>query len=458
MKANMDKTGNNGSVRGRKTWKRVILDILTWVPEKTRPFSTYFATRRGVWGYTLPVAVPAGIVVLLAARLLGAASVTGLAVPMFLVIMAENLVESRRSKGQWAAAGMRTVIVSAGFLVLARLIFLDQTDVFLLIVQAATVVAIVNMAVCLYGVPFVRILAKFLCLIFSDDREVPIPWNVAVFFDVPVFVVIGSQGYSALYGSDSSVWISLVMAVVALVCYFVFFLHDPSQDLGWLKPSGHRAISPDGGVTLGPALEAVLVEATNDSTNPDRRPDVAEEHKTMKFLKAIRKSQGYQGVYECEVCHGVLIDKEFTSSTDDMRYSPLAVSEMTCNLCDAGAPLSRKYETAMTTLSWSCIGALACNYAPNRGFPSFGWLCISASDASIGTATFEYQEVDLEAGPYAINLLTTEDSLHPRSSQRLLFDDALDGRSDLLDPKRLALEVVNRVVHDLKLQHEAGGA
>lgn len=262
MKDNMD-NGNNELARERKTWKRGIPSILTWVPEKTLALATYFATRHWVWGYTAPVTVPACIAGLLAARLLGAASVPRLAVPMFAVILAETLVESRRRRGEWGAAGMRTVIVSTGFLVLARLLFLDQPTVYLLIMRTASIVIAASTLIWWFGEVVAECISLLRELLSSDSRtDERIPWGVLLTFDAPALLVT----FFAL-PSLSGFWSVLAAAAVLLVFYFLVFLRDPweEEDLAWLKSKGYRVASAP-----KPIGKAVLVKTVNDSTKQEK--------------------------------------------------------------------------------------------------------------------------------------------------------------------------------------------
>nr|WP_273386435.1 hypothetical protein [Bifidobacterium indicum] len=252
MKDNMNKNGNNESASDQKTRKK---GILTRVREITCALATYFATSHGVWGYVVPVTIPACIAGLLAARLLGVAPVFWLLLPMFAVIMAETLVETRRSREEWGAAGLRTVVVSTGFLVLARLLFLDQPAVYLLIMYAAY--ALIGASMLIWMV------SRFMVILISLIRE--------VFFSVDDDSVDGRMGVVLTFLGPAMwilfpavcdrFWIALAVAAVSLVVYLLVFLHELREQeyFAWLVDNGYCDVSPDGVVTLRPSGKAVNV-------------------------------------------------------------------------------------------------------------------------------------------------------------------------------------------------------
>lgn len=259
MKDNMNKNGNNESASDQKTRKK---GILTRVREITRALATYFATSHGVWGYVVPVTIPACIAGLLAARLLGVAPVFWLLLPMFAVIMAETLVETRRSREEWGATGMRTVVVTAGFLVLARLLFLDQPAVYLMIVRAASAVTLAIMGLWVFSRILVIFIDLFREVFFSvDDDSVNHGLGGVVFtFHVPAVWIL----YSAACGRF---WLALASAAVFLVVYLLVFLHELREQeyFAWLVDNGYCDVSPDGVVTLRPSGKAVNVNDRQES-------------------------------------------------------------------------------------------------------------------------------------------------------------------------------------------------
>lgn len=216
------------SAEDRKTRKG---GILTRVREKTLALATYFATSHGVWGYAAPVTIPACIAGLAAVRLLGEASVDWLLLPMFAVIMAETLVETRRSREEWGEAVMRTVVVTAGFLVLARLLFLDQPAVYLMIIRAASAAALAVMGLWV----FIRIMVIFIYLFreffFSVDDDVESGLGVVFTFHVPAVWIL----YSAACGRF---WVALASAAVFLVVYLLVFLLGLRKHEYSAQPSG----------------------------------------------------------------------------------------------------------------------------------------------------------------------------------------------------------------------------
>lgn len=58
-----------------------------------------------------------------------------------------------------------------------------------------------------------------------------------------------------------------------------------------------------------------------------------DNYKTMKRVGIRESGNGYRGVYECQVCHGKVYDKD-PVSPNDRESIHSRVSEMTCKLCD----------------------------------------------------------------------------------------------------------------------------
>lgn len=211
------------SAEDRKTRKG---GILTRVREKILALATYFATSHGAWGYAAPVTIPACIAGLAAVRLLGEASVDWLLLPMFAVIMAETLVETRRSREEWGEAVMRTVVVTAGFLVLARLLFLDQPAVYLTIIQAASAVTLAIMGLWVFSRIVVIFIYLFREAFFSVDDDVNHGLGVVFTFHVPAVWIL----YPAACGRF---WVALTVAAVSFMGgYLLVFLLD------FVQPSG----------------------------------------------------------------------------------------------------------------------------------------------------------------------------------------------------------------------------
>lgn len=249
-----------GSTEARQARKK---GILTRVREKTRALATYFATSHGVWGYTAPVTIPACIAGLAAVRLLGEASVDWVALVMFAVIMAETLVETRRGIEEWGAAGMRTVVVTAGFLVLARLLFLDQPAVYLMIIRAAGAVTVASTALWIFSRIMVILIDLFREVFFSvDDDSV----NDGLGF---VFTFNGPAVFILLSAARGRFWISLAVAAVFLVVYLPVFLHELRYQkyFARLEANGYCDVSPDGVVTvaLPPSGKAININDRQQS-------------------------------------------------------------------------------------------------------------------------------------------------------------------------------------------------
>lgn len=217
------------SAEDRKTRKG---GILTRVREKTLALATYFATSHGVWGYAAPVTIPACIAGLAAVRLLGEASVDWLLLPMFAVIMAETLVETRRSREEWGEAVMRTVVVTAGFLVLARLLFLDQPAVYLTIIQAASAVTLAIMGLWVFSRIMVIFIYLFREAFFSVDDDVNHGLGVVFTFHVPAVWIL----YPAACGRF---WVALTVAAVSFMGgYLLVFLLGLRKQEYFVQPSG----------------------------------------------------------------------------------------------------------------------------------------------------------------------------------------------------------------------------
>ena len=177
-----------------------------------------------------------------------------------------------------------------------------------------------------------------------------------------------------------------------------------------------------------------------------------DEYRTMKLLKA--KPSGidwHKGLFQCQVCHGVVYDLDAEHHSDDESIRR-RVAGMTCSLCDESAPLSKRYWMALATLACSVRrGYRGQGWSGSRfGFPSFRWICTCKYDAYEIAAEFDYGNALVTAG---LEGITTEriGRLGPED----VFLDYLDGKTPRLDSRRMALELVNRVRHDLELKYES---
>ena len=175
---------------------------------------------------------------------------------------------------------------------------------------------------------------------------------------------------------------------------------------------------------------------------------MADDYKTMRRVGIRESGNGYRGVYECQVCHGVLLDRDHANSLSAERFKPDAVAELTCSLCDESAPLSERYWMALTTLVNSCLTVRGKRVdCADYGFPSFEKFYSSFCYEDYVSVSFRTGGgTHVEAGPHEIDF-----SLSENWSQ--LFDSILNGQIEPLNPRRLAQELVNRVRHDLKLKY-----
>lgn len=99
----------------------------------------------------------------------------------------------------------------------------------------------------------------------------------------------------------------------------------------------------------------------------------------MRLIKKLDKvNRDFQGVYECETCHGVRID-EGLDSYDDANFHENVIPEMPCYLCDKEAPLSKRYQMALDTLAWA-VPIWGCSYFPLVGFPSIDTVSTTGRD------------------------------------------------------------------------------
>lgn len=155
--------------------------------------------------------------------------------------------------------------------------------------------------------------------------------------------------------------------------------------------------------------------------------------------------------YMCGTCHGV-----YFARPSDPYYGETpeeSASEVTCSLCDENAPLSKRYWTGLTTLAWAYLengGSAWEQKASDFGFPSFDEVFIDRSCFDGGSRfRFTYEGADVTAE-------TTTIGWFPPVPFWDSFANVLDGGGDRFAPRVLALELVNRVRHDLKLKYGEG--
>ena len=174
-------------------------------------------------------------------------------------------------------------------------------------------------------------------------------------------------------------------------------------------------------------------------------------NRPMKLVeKFFENEHGFKGAYECETCHGVLIEMGDWGTCEGAEPSTEATPAPYCRLCDKQAPLSQQYRMALTTLGWACMSERGTNLdAGKLGFPSFSWLYIDCVLNMYLEAKFEYRGLPIRATLSDIRLAHSAADAH-----QSLFNDTLDGTSDLLDPSRLARELVDRCRRDLAIKHK----
>lgn len=126
---------------------------------------------------------------------------------------------------------MRTVVVTAGFLVLARLLFLDQPAVYLTIIQAASAAALAVMGLWVFSRIMVIFIYLFREFFFSVDDDVNHGLGVVFTFHVPAVWIL----YSAACGRF---WIALASAAVFLVVCLLIFLSGLRKQEYSVQPSG----------------------------------------------------------------------------------------------------------------------------------------------------------------------------------------------------------------------------
>ena len=181
---------------------------------------------------------------------------------------------------------------------------------------------------------------------------------------------------------------------------------------------------------------------------------MAGKYQTMKLIKKLDDEDDeavYQGVFMCTRCHGVLIDEETDSFADPPADDDSQIINWPCPLCDASAPLSRRYRMALCTVAWRCPGNYVTTKTALLGFPSFddAYIGVVPSCDVFISLIFDYKGTRVVASNRGISLF--------RQSQADCFGDMLDGHPDQLiqkthvDRQALARDVVQRCLNDLKV-------
>lgn len=175
---------------------------------------------------------------------------------------------------------------------------------------------------------------------------------------------------------------------------------------------------------------------------------MADNYKTMRLVRTDHPDVVcYWGLFQCQVCHGKVYDRDPVSPSDRESISR-RVAEMTCSLCDESAPLSERYWMALTTLVNSCLTVRGKRVdCADYGFPSFEKFYSSFCYEDYVSVSFRVGDgPHVEAGPHEFVFSLSEN--WPQ-----LFDSILNGQIEPLNPRRMAQEVVDRVRHDLKLEY-----
>lgn len=161
-------------------------------------------------------------------------------------------------------------------------------------------------------------------------------------------------------------------------------------------------------------------------------------YKTVKWVETLSTDSDEDDrltAYECEVCHGVSLDR---------CQDP---GELTCVLCDEAAPLEEKYRMALNTLGWlSTVHAPPIGYVYFRS-PSFKRVVYDAEDGEETWVLFEYEHAIVQADLGGFDIMVGGEE------RRRWLGRGLDADGGRFSPRMLALEVVDRVRHDLKLKY-----
>lgn len=188
---------------------------------------------------------------------------------------------------------------------------------------------------------------------------------------------------------------------------------------------------------------------------------MADDYKTMIPIDSIYKYHGgYQRVYECRVCHGLLFGEGVERERDIGGADYDAAAKLSCILCDKKAPLPERYRVALGTLGQLCMQRVVpqgrnaitysfCSFNVTVRDPDFiDTLGLDLVD--LVEVRFDYEGETVLAHKDGF-MVDTGDDVEDR-----LFDDGLDTGDDEFTPGILAHEFVYRVRHDLKLKYGEG--
>lgn len=168
----------------------------------------------------------------------------------------------------------------------------------------------------------------------------------------------------------------------------------------------------------------------------------------MRLLQIHKKANhDFQGVYECETCHGVRID-EGLDSYDDANFYENVIPEMPCCLCDKEAPLSERYQMALDTLAWA-VPIWGCSYFPLVGFPSID---------TVSTWGRDIKNIEVDFHRTSGGLFHRKRQGLTASREGCSFDDIweigaeLDASTYRAMKQLIREELVSRVIKDLAAQ------
>lgn len=185
---------------------------------------------------------------------------------------------------------------------------------------------------------------------------------------------------------------------------------------------------------------------------------MADDYKTMIPIDSIYKyHSGYQRVYECRVCHGLLFGEGIERERDIGSADYDAAARLSCSLCNEKAPLPERFRMALGTLGQLCMQRVV-HWGQNAITYSFCSFNVTVRDpdfidtlgldlVDLVEVRFDYEGETVLAHKDGFMVDTGEDE------EDRLFDDGLDAGDDEFTPRILALELVNRVRHDLKLKY-----
>lgn len=170
--------------------------------------------------------------------------------------------------------------------------------------------------------------------------------------------------------------------------------------------------------------------------------------RTMLPVRSGDRREVFTEAYKCGICHGVYFarrsDPAYGASPEE------TASEVACSLCDETAPLSKRYWMALTTLAWAYLengGCATKTKASDFGFPSVDEVFVDRLCFEGGsTFRFTYKGAAITAEVATI-------SWFPPTPFWDAFAGIIDGKGDRFSPRALALELVNRVRHDLRLDY-----